>query len=412
MNIKHCFLLCFLFFFMGCTQEKRQIDIPQSCDNVFVLSDYSDYVVMLEYNRSNLESKILYDDLFGNYAYYDCARKSLIALQDIDRGLVKTYDLKKNTIKSHEVGGGYNVMISRYKSGFIYSAARMERSEVDPSLGYTPPSKIVPKSRVLDPENKDIYSQKVIADYKQGKRWYMYVDNYFFDLDSQKIKAHYPFGMMVNGERIGDTLYVQVSGFDFLKIDLKTGKSQKMYEANTTSQKNIPAIPKNAPRLFANGDYYVAMTEESWNVRDQERKKLVGYQKNALYVMQKNKTLRLLSNLPIGDIVYMNSPDRKNIYLFTKSRKVIKYNIKQQKVLFVRTIKADINPSYVLTVVGYTKTDFIYEFNNLDGVDSYVVVGDQDITKIGTPKAVEITHSTITTEQTVSTNVHRTNFLE
>jgi len=116
--------------------------------------------------------------------------------------------------------------------------------------------------------------------------------------------------------------------------------------------------------------------------------------------------------LPIGDIVYMNSPDRKNIYLFTKSRKVIKYNIKQQKVLFVRTIKADIDPSYVLTVVGYTKTDFIYEFNNLDGVDSYVVVGDQDITKIGTPKAVEITHSTITTEQTVSTNVHRTNFLE
>lgn len=394
-----------VIFITACSQHR---DLPKSCENTFVLSDFHDHTVLLEHgNGEEMGLKVFYEGEFGDYSYYDCNHSSLVALQDTNKGYIVTYNLTNGTKIKKAIAGkgeGYNVLIARYKNGFIYSSSLFKRGAITKDLGYvTPNNKVTENFYNKFSENKDSNNSE-----------YIYIDNYLVDPFKEKVIDHYPVGMMVDGEIVGEKLYVETMSV-FAIVDLKSKKSEPLFPKETIKY----PIPSNAPRIFINGRYYFATTVNSWNhqddskstSRDSIKKDLIGYKKSSLYVLEKGSSPQFVADLPHDDITYLIGSGTKDLHLFTKSRKAIHVDLNTKTVLSVNEIPVDIDYKYELGTVGYTKKYFIVSFTYPSYADTYIVICDKKFQKCGEPKQFNVTTPDITSQQTVISNSDRVNHI-
>ena len=411
------FLSIVWVFLAGCTPASNHHNFPNTakvnhCENTFVLSGYGESIMLFEHEVNSTQFQLLrwYDN--GTDAFYDCQSNQIISLLEggnnsgITEG-IRFFDLKDNhrtIVKTHE---GFNRVVARYKRGFIYSAAKIKLARVNTQkYGCIPKENIIPKDDVIGHENE--WPPEMVSDYKQGKLWYNYVDNYLFDIDSRKKAKNYPYGLMTSdSERIGKDLYVSVSG-GFLKIDLDRTYAENFYSADMVSDPSSGKriLPRGSVGMFVKGIYYLIVASNGGDTR-----RLEDYKKGGLYQI-KDKKISYLTKLPFDDIVYANSPDKKYLYIFTKSRKVMKYDIEHNTTVATYTIPVDIDPKYVLGTVGFTKDNFILTFQEPGWAHAYVVVANRDFSKISQPYYIEMAGISVTTQQSVQTNHDRVNDIE
>ena len=138
--------------------------------------------------------------------------------------------------------------------------------------------------------------------------------------------------------------------------------------------------------------------------------KAVKFKKGAIYQI-KDKKPSFVTMLPFDDIVYANSPDKKHLYIFTKSRKVIKYNIKQNKVTKIYKIDVKLDKKFELSTVGFTEDNFIISFEEDRYKNAYILLSNINFTKFSKPYNIKMGGIDIATEKSIHTNYMRVNNL-
>ncbi len=415
--MKYLFILISLLL-VGCSNKTNTIKIVQKCENTFVLSGYGNKILLFEHENNSTKFNLLKSFNHGKNAFYDCKRNIIVAIQNknkkerLDEGII-TFNLKNNSEKLYKTNEGFNGIVAKYKNGFIYSTASVKNAIVDnKKYGYIPKNNIFPEKYILDPINEKQIDKIKIRDYKNGKQWYHYTEDKFFDLDKNKITTTYPFGMWSKSEIINDNLYVYADSF--LKINLKTKKSVNLWDASIEDKElNIKELklPKKTVRLFVNGIYYIITSSKSWDTATSRTStRAVKFKKGAIYQI-KDKKLSFVKKLPQDDIVYANSLDKQNLYIFTKSRKVIKYNIEQNKIIDTFTIDINLDKKFELSTVGFTNDNFILSFTEDRYRNAYIIVANRNFTKFSKPYNIRMSGIDISTEKSIHTNHMRVNNL-
>ncbi len=415
--MKYLFILISLFL-IGCTNKSNNLMTTQKCENTFVLSGYGKQIMFFEHKNNSVKFNLIKTYIGGNNAFYDCKRNLIIALQkknnkkNIKEGIL-VFDITNNSKKLYETNSGFNGIIARYKNGFIYSTSNTKQNRVNSKkYGYIPKSKIFSKNFILNIKNKQYINPQKLRDYQNGKRWYYYTEDKYFNLDTKKITITYPFGMWKISEIINNDLYVFAG--ELLKIHLKNKKAISLW--NTEKYKlnnNIKKLklPKRSVRLFVNGVYYTITSSKSWDIAtSRNNTKAVKFKRGAIYQI-KDKKLSFVTILPFDDIVYANSPDKKHLYIFTKSRKVIKYNIKQNKIVKIYKIDIDLDKKFKLATVGFTEDNFIISFEEDRYNNAYIVLANKNFTKFSKPYNIKLGGIDIATEKSIHTNYTRVNNL-
>lgn len=412
-------LILVLLLLSGCTSKVDTVKVVQKCENTFVLSGYGSKIMLFEHKNNSEEFNLLKTYNSGQNAFYDCKRNIIVAIQNknkkknLDEGIV-TFDISNDSKKLYKTNEGFNGIVAKYKNGFIYSTNKTKQSMVDNGkFGYIPRSKIFSKEFILDSKNKQTINPIKLQDYKNGNEWYYYTEDKLFDLDKNHITMTYPFGMWKISEIIGDNIYVFAG--DFLKINLKTKKSINLWNTNNNDQRqnNVKELklPRKRVGLFVNGIYYIITSSKSWDTAtSRSNTKAVQFKKGAIYNIKDNK-VSFVSKLPFEDIVYANSPDKKNLYIFTKSRKVIKYNIEQNKIIDTFTIDINLDNKFELSTVGFTKNNFILSFEEDRYRNSYIILVNKSFTKLSKPYNIKMGGIDISTEESIHTNHLRVNNL-
>lgn len=416
--MKYLFILISLLL-VGCSSKTNTIKIVQKCENTFVLSGNGNKILLFEHENNSTKFSLLKSFNHGEDAFYDCKRNVIVAIQNkykkkgLDEGVI-TFNLKNNSEKLYKTYEGFNGIVARYKNGFIYSTASIKNGIVDnKKYGYIPKEKIFNKRFVSDPNYlKHGGNQQIYNDYKNGKLWYHYTEDKFFDLDKNKITTTYPFGMWSKSEIINDNLYVYADSF--LKINLKTKKSVNLWNASIEDKEpNVKKLklPKVSVRLFVNGVYYIITSSKSWDIATSRTNiKAVKFKRGAIYQI-KDKKLSFVTMLPFDDIVYANSPDKQNLYIFTKSRKVIKYNIQENRIVETYKLNVNLDKKFELATVGFTNDNFIISFQEDRYSNAYIVLADKKFTKFSKPYNIKMGGMNISTEKSIHTNHMRVNNL-
>jgi len=412
-------LIIFVLFIVGCSDtQKYSIDAPK-CENTFVVSDYQDKAVLFVHEDNRTEFRPVFSDNFvGNYAFYDCKNKLLVGLfSQKDKIGINVIDFILHRKTFYPENAGFNGVIARYDGGFLYSTAELKNGKVDSKkLGYIPPSLIL-----SDSENSwaHIGAKEANNTNSADGLLYYYSEDKFFDLGKRTVTDIFPYGMAPISELYAGSLYV-VAG-DFIKIDLKTKKSSEIWKY---SQKNHPktkytrvlSVPRESVILFVGGVLYFITTSKSWDVEtdkwQHQHPKRISYKfkKSAIYAV-KDQNLTFKTKLPLSDVVYANSPDKQNIYLFTKSRKVMKYNIKSNTIEGQYTMKINLEDKFHVSAVGFTDKNFIISLGEDRYANSYIVVADRNLTKFSEPYNLKMGDVNIATEKSIHTNSFRVNHL-
>lgn len=413
--MKYLFIII-SFLIIGCSNKTNTVKIVQKCENTFVLSGYGNKILLFEHENNSIKFNLLKSLNFGKNAFYDCKRNIIVATQNKNKkqneGII-TFDINNNSKKLYKTNEGFNGIVAKYKNGFIYSTASVKNAIVDnKKYGYIPKNNIFSKKYILNPINKDQVDKVKIRDYQNGKLWYHYTEDKFFDLDENKITVTYPFGMWAKSEIIDDNLYVYADSF--LKIDLNTHKAINLLKTqiskNDTNIKQL-ALPKMTTRLFINGIYYIITSSKSWDTAISRTDiQAVKFKKGAIYQI-KDKKLSFVKKLPLEDIVYANSPDKKHLYIFTKSKKVIQYNIKENKIINTFIIDINLDEKFELSTVGFTNNNFILSFQDDKYKNAYIVLSDRNFIKFSKPYNIKMGGINISTEKSIHTNYMRVNNL-
>jgi hypothetical protein len=386
----------FLISAGGCSGKQGQLSHINECNNTFVVSAMDGYRVFLfEHRPHDVAFRLIGEYSNGSSAFYSCEDHCLVMLQEAEKEGIKTIDILNNKQTVYETKSGFNGIVARGPDWFLYSTAaiRQARADVD-KLGYIPPDNISPLS--LSKSGK----QKSLA--------YFYTEDRMFDLKKHRVVRTYPFGMWRLSELIGDDLYVFAG--DFIRVNLKTGKAERLWDhQDEAAQKENGSyyLPQMSVQLFVNGVLYVVTSSESWDtVTKTGQKKSLKFKKGSLYKVE-NKHLSFVTKLPMDDIVYANSPDKKFLYIFTKSRKVIQYDIERNATKHIYNIPVDLNATYELGTVGFTNDNFIMAFEDDEYMDGYIVVTDRNFTRLGKPYRLDIGGIDISTEKSIHTNSYR-----
>jgi hypothetical protein len=409
-------LILIALLLVGCSNKTNTVNIVQKCENTFVLSGYGYEILLFEHEDNSTKFNLLKSFNHGKNAFYDCKRNIIVAIQNKNKkqneGII-TFNLSNNTKKLYKTNEGFNGIVAKYKNGFIYSTASVKNAIVDEAkYGCIPKENIFLETYILDPKNKNFIDKQQIIDYKNGKLWYHYVDNYFFDLDRQKISKNYPYGMIHTGEIINNILFSETYG-GYLEINLDKVYSKDFYSSNIIFDKSTMnlLLPKNSIRLFVNGIYYIITSSKSWDTAtSRTNTKAVKFKRGAIYQIH-NKKLSFVITLPFDDIVYVNSPNKKYLYIFTKSRKVIKYNIKQNKIIHISKLKIKLDKKFELSTVGFTEDNFIISFEEDRYKNAYIVLSDRNFIKFSKPYNIKMGGINISTEKSIHTNYMRVNNL-
>ena len=400
-------------FLSGCNSTGNHHNFPNTakvtqCDNTFVLSGFGESVMLFEHETNGTDFKLLrwYDDDAGKDAFYDCQTNQIISIMEGSRYTseitegIRFYDLKDNhriIIKTHE---GFNYVVTRYKRGFIYSTAGGGSAKVDTDkYGYIPF-----QNQYCKGGNEELWLKEGRC--VGGELYYYYVESKLFSIDEKKVIDTYPFDLYGLAELIGDDLYVD--GGDYIKINLKTKRVTSLWNGQEKHYDYGTGLPGSRVMLPVNGIYYFLTNTESWDTDTDPDSMTSGtelrhFKKGALYQF-KDKEIAFVAKLPLEDIVYANSPDKKHLYIFTKSRKVMKYDLKNNALVATYTIDTPINPKYHLSTVGFTKDNFILTFEEPGWAHAYVVVANRDFSQISKPYYIEMGGIGVATEQSIYTN--------
>ncbi|MCB4750462.1 MAG: hypothetical protein LGB55_03245 [Sulfurovum sp.] len=399
--MKHALVLISLLL-IGHAAKTDTSKIVQKCENTFVLSGYGNQIMLFEHKDNSTKFNLLKIYHQGNNAFYDCKRNIIIALQNKKRRLkegILIYNISNNSQKLYETNSGFNGIIAKYKDGFIYSTSKTKLNKVNNNqFGYIPKNKIFSKSLILNSKNNEL--------------WYHYTEDRFFDLNKRSVIKTYPFGMWKISEIINHDLYVYAG--DFLKINLINKKATNLWsidhhmlKQNTKELK----LPKARVGLFVNGVYFIITSSKSWDtVTNRNNTKAVKFKKGAIYQI-KNQKLSFTTLLPFDDIVYANSPDKKYLYIFTKSRKVIKYNIKKNKIVQIYKLNIHLDQKFELATVGFTDDNFIISFEEDRYRNAYIVLANKNFTHFSKPYNIRMGGIDIATQQSIHTNHMRVNNL-
>ena len=394
------FFLSGIFLLSGCNSTSTVK--PKYCDNTFVLSGYGQKIFLFEHQEKGVNFHLLQKYNGGIDAFYDCKHNTVVAYKfhkvsgsNNTEGIVEFNVDNDNRKELYPMKEGYNGLLARYKNGFLFATAKLRRGLADrQKLG------CIPNSNVLMD--------------KSGTKWYKYTNAHFFDLDQKKITRTYPFDLWDNAELIGDELYTFFG--NFVKVNLKTGKEECLLkddkiEPPINSNIHTRVIPKKTVRLYVGGTLYVITSFASWDTaRNRTNKKLIHFNKGAIYKIA-NKKIVYVAQLPFDDVVYANSPDKKSLYIFTKSRKVMKFDLQRNKLIEVYNINVDLSGEYELGTVGFTNSVFVLTFQKGSYRDTYVVTANKDFSKYGKPYRIPIGGADVTSQATVQTSYRRTNNL-
>jgi len=395
--MRKAFLAIFAVLITGCTGKKN---IPE-CKNTFVVSGDGYRVSFFEHDTNNVSFHLIGEYLEGTDAFYSCNEQSLVMFQENEKEEgIKVVDIKTGKQKLYETNEGFNGVIARKDNWFLYSTSLMKKNKLNLKLtGH------IPKYKIFNNSEKN--NNKKYVD--SNSKYYAFTEDKMFSLNEHKVIKTYPFGMWPISELVGHTLYVYIG--DYVKINIETGKAEKLWiqsnDNNTSINYKDHILPKQDVELFVNGVLYIITSSQSYGVHDNENNEIaVKFERGAIYKLENGK-LSHVTKLPFNDIVYANSPDKKYLYIFTKSRKVIKFNIDDNLIDKTYDINIDLNSTYELGTVGFTNENFILTFEDDEYMDGYIVVTDRNFSRYSKPYRLDIGGIDVSTEKSIHTNSYR-----
>ncbi len=359
----------------------------QQCDHTFMVTS-NGKSLLFEHDDEGMRYRLLRKlDLLDD-PFYDCKHNQVVGIE--------SHATSTNYFSPHYVNG-----VTRYDLGTntytFHSASEMLPASVQKGWFSSLIRARYRHGFLVDVDYHDEYDTGTTEDSNLS----------YVNLDTMKIEHIYSQkgSFLHDNELVSDTLYTR----DFHQIDLIKDIQTNLYpEANNSRYLQ----PKNSIHFSINGTYYLITADVSYNISDNESNQtLIQYQKGMLYRVDTNGLTPLLS-LPSQDIVYANSPDKKNIYIFTLSRKVYHYNIAQNKITQTSTLPVTLNNSYVLQTVGYTANRFVLLFNSSTDEESYtgnqtLILMDYNCTQASNPWSTGMMDADIHTEASIATTDER-----
>jgi hypothetical protein len=402
-------LFIYLFIISSCTindkyeqstfKQEHTLSLSQ-CDNIFVISGLFDKIKIFQHESNNTNFKLIkeFEVPGATQGFYDCLTEKVVVLQKKTtkaKGGIRIFNLKNNTNKLHLIPDGQNVIIARYKEGFIYSSALVRNAKVNKKkYGCIPSEDIFPYNIGIDNSNF-----KMASDYKNNKVWYNFEYTHYYNLTKNKIEKSYPFGLIENGYILNDTLFAHTNT-SLLQIDLRENYAYNFFSACKKKENyGKELIMNSVPRLFIKDKYYTIYRGS----KRQKINKQENFKMNFLYEVSKNNVIPKLK-IASNNIKTMISNDNKNILIFTKDRQILKYNIVKNKIVNTYNIDVDIPDEYTLYTVGYTKSNFIISFEKEYTTESYIIVANNKLNQFSKPYKLNIAQIDITSSLTLSTN--------
>ena len=366
----------------------------QQCDHTFMVTSNGD-ALLFEHDAKGMGYHLLRKlDLLDD-PFYDCKRNQVVGIESHATSTsyfspnyvngVTSYDLGTNTYTFHTAS---DMLPASVQKGWFSSLIRAR----------------YPHGFLVDVDYHGEYGSGITEDSNLS----------YVNLDTMKIEHIYSQkgSFSRDNELVSDTLYTH----DFHKIDLAKDTQTNLYPEAKNSRY---LQPENSIHFSINGTYYLITADVSYNATDhEENATLMRYQKGMLYRVDTDGLTPLLA-LPSQDIVYANSPDKKNIYIFTLSRKVYRYNIAQNEITQTSTLPVTLDDSYHLQTVGYTANRFVLLFNSSTDKESYtgdqtLILTDDNFTQASTPWPTEMMDADIHTEASIATaderGIHRLHY--
>jgi hypothetical protein len=389
----------------GCTPGSKDTNPTtqvKHCENTFVVSGYGYETALYEHEESGVNFWKLrtLDDEAGNGAFYDCQNNIIVTFlesRQIDKHGIHIYNLDDNTMKVYKKPVGFNAFLYRKNNGIVFASAKVESHAL---------SELKQKYRGYTIPDKYLYTENNVT-------YYNGVNDYYFDFKTHNYSIEHIINLYDNCEKNNDILYADIEYNDLIKLNLKTNMVESLWpqENRPTLDKNSYLFPANSVSLFVNGVNYILPTKWGWDYEDDNGRRLYKrYKAGYLYAIE-NQYLSKLIKLPFQDIRYVVSPDKKKLYIFSASRKVVRYDIDNNVIDAEYKINIDLSREYVISTVGYTDHNFILSFMSNKYRESVIVVSDKAFQNYSKFTHFNDSGISITTEKTIQTTSSRLPFL-
>lgn len=370
----------------GLVQEKISY---QRCEELFTVSDHGQQKIF-EKTPGSLDFKLIanFFDFAVRQVVVDCKRKMVVlayGAREYDRSAAGVAFIDMDTGKREDISikEGLNTVLSRYKDGLLLDTALLKKMPYEDAVNL---GTVGPSWQTVD---------------KNNKKWHVYSDTLYLDLDKRKITQAYPIHLAPMPVIVKNILYGRTADA-FIKVNMEVlplHAEQIFSDPRDVGDSSYYFRPVLAPIVFTpDGDLYTFLNKMSYNMpslddrvenkRGRHTRGLQGFDPKGIYKLVEGK-LAMVARQPFDDIIEILVVG-DYVYGFTTGSDFVKYDTRSKKVSTHKMPVQKPSPDYEIHSVSQTNDALVFIYTKGYEGTGFVVLTDKALSKAGTPYPITI----------------------